>query len=154
MNGRFNPRYSVLWLLLFFDRIVKRLLVWGHLCPARVLPGVKCNVTINRGISWSMFSNIGQAGFYGITALIGLFLFGFAWYTHKRSEEGYDTLGEMLVLVGGTSNFLDRIIYGGVIDFIQIYFGRWSFPIFNFADVYIVLGVGIMLYTTFYEEQH
>lgn len=149
-----NTRYKSLWLLLLLDRIVKRIIIYGRLCPAKVLPFITCRVTINRGISWSMFADTGVFGFYFLTTLIGAFLFGFAWYMHKRVEADYDTLGEMLVLVGGTSNFFDRLIYGGVVDFIQISFGRWSFPIFNFADIYIVLGVGIMIYTTIYEEQH
>lgn len=149
--NRFDTRS--LWLLLFFDRIIKRLLVWGQLCPAQVLPGVACRVSLNRGISWSMFSEYGDIGFYVITAVTALFLGGLAWYIHKRSEDDCDTFGEMLVLVGGTSNLMDRFIYGGVVDFIQLSYGEWSFPIFNFADVYICLGVGLMLYNTLYEEE-
>ena len=143
---------KALWLLLLLDRIVKRVVVHAYVCPVRVTSFFACKPTLNRGISWSMFANAGPTGFYIITAIIGLFLFGFAWYTHKRSEASYDTFGEMLVLVGGTSNFLDRLIYGGVVDFIQVSFGKWSFPIFNFADIYIVLGVGIMIYSTIVEE--
>jgi signal peptidase II len=140
------------WLLLLFDRIIKRSLVWGQLCPAQVLPGVACRVTLNKGISWSLFSGYGDTGFYAITAITTVFLGGFAWYIHKRSEDNQDTFGEMLVLVGGTSNLMDRFIYGGVVDFIHISFGEWSFPIFNFADVFICLGVCFMIYNTFYEE--
>lgn len=143
---------KALWLLLILDRIVKRIIVHAHVCPIKMLPFLACKPTFNRGISWSMFSNTGPIGFYIITAIIGLFLFGFAWYTHKRAESDHNTFGEMLVLVGGTSNFLDRLIYGGVVDFIQISYGRWSFPIFNFADIYIVLGVGMMIYSTITEE--
>jgi signal peptidase II len=149
-----NSKYKEVWLLLLFDRIVKRIIIWGRFCPAKVLPFLTCRVTLNRGISWSMLSGLGAAGFYILTAVIGLFLFGFAWYTHKRSEAHHDTFGEMLVLVGGTSNFLDRLVYGGVVDFIQLSYGKWSFPIFNFADIYIVIGVAVMIYTTIYEESH
>ena len=147
-----NSSYKELWFLLLLDRIVKRIIVHAHVCPLKVFPFLACKPALNRGISWSMFANTGPFGFYVITAIIGLFLFGFAWYTHKRIEAEYDTFGEMLVLVGGTSNFLDRLIYGGVVDFIQVSYGKWSFPIFNFADIYIVLGVGIMIYSTIMEE--
>ena len=49
----------------------------------------------------------------------------------------------LLVLSGGTSNIIDRIFFGCVIDFIDIDF--W--PIFNLADVYVTIG-GIMIIVT------
>ena len=136
---------KTLWLLLLFDRILKRAIVWGRLCPAKILPFLSCDVTLNRGISFSIFSIL--------TACIAIFLCGFAWYIHKRAEAELDTFGEMLVLVGGTSNLMDRLIYGGVIDFIHISYGKYSFPIFNFSDVYIILGVCFMFYNAFYGEE-
>ena len=41
-----------------------------------------------------------------------------------------------LIIVGGISNLIDRFVYGGVIDFISL----WRLPIFNLADVMIVVG--------------
>ncbi len=142
-----------LWLLLLFDRILKRAIVWGQLCPAKMLPFLSCKVTFNRGASWSLFDYGSDYSFYLLTFVITIFLGGFAWYVHKRAEDDFDTFGEMLVLVGGTSNLMDRFLYGGVVDFIHLSYGRWSFPIFNFSDVYIVIGVCMMLYNAFYEEQ-
>ncbi|MFH0814919.1 MAG: signal peptidase II [Candidatus Falkowbacteria bacterium] len=46
-----------------------------------------------------------------------------------------------LILLGAISNFSDRILFGGVVDFISINFGNFSWPIFNFADCYIAAGV-------------
>lgn len=144
---------KTLWLLLLFDRVLKRAIMWGRLCPAKILPFMSCNVTLNRGISLSIFSGVNDYFFYVLTGAITLFLCGFAWYIHKRSEAGLDTFGEMLVLVGGTSNLMDRFLYGGVVDFIHLSYGKYSFPIFNFSDVYIVLGVCLMFYNAFYGEE-
>ncbi|MCA9385458.1 signal peptidase II [Candidatus Dojkabacteria bacterium] len=47
----------------------------------------------------------------------------------------------LLLLAGGLSNLIDRIVYGGVIDFIRI----GSLPIFNFADSIINLGLVIFI---------
>lgn len=44
-----------------------------------------------------------------------------------------------LIVAGGISNIVDRFIYGGVIDYIKI--GGW--PIFNIADILIVIGVSL-----------
>ena len=55
----------------------------------------------------------------------------------------------VLIISGGLSNILDRIIRGAVIDFINVKFRLRNFsfevPIFNLADVFICLGVGIMI---------
>lgn len=49
----------------------------------------------------------------------------------------------LLVLAGGVSNFLDRIFWGGVVDFISLPFFPWKF---NLADVGITVGVVVLLY--------
>jgi signal peptidase II len=47
----------------------------------------------------------------------------------------------MLIICGGMGNFIDRIIHGGVVDYILWYYGDFSWPIFNLADVYSVVGI-------------
>lgn len=61
------------------------------------------------------------------------------------------------ILLGGTiGNIIDRIFLGGVRDF--IYFKSINFAIFNFADVFINVGVylivGYLIYRTFFAERH
>lgn len=54
-----------------------------------------------------------------------------------------------LVIFGAISNFLDRILYGGVIDFINVPY----FTVFNISDIYISLGVvWILWYYWFYKN--
>lgn len=62
-----------------------------------------------------------------------------------------------LILGGACGNLIDRIIYGGVTDFLDFDFPdflitRW--PAFNVADASIVIAIGILLiYTFFFEEK-
>lgn len=142
-----------LWIIFVFDRFVKRILMHSRICPSKLNTFVSCRVSVNRGISWSLFADSGVFAFYALTIIIALFLAGFAWYTYKREAAGNTVFAETLVLIGGTSNLFDRLIYGGVVDFIHLSYGNYSFPIFNFSDVCIVLGVVLMMYHAWYEEE-
>jgi signal peptidase II len=60
---------------------------------------------------------------------------------------GWPLLGLSLFVTGGASNWLDRMVHGSVIDFINVGFGSLRTGIFNVADVAIMLGVGIVVAT-------
>lgn len=56
----------------------------------------------------------------------------------------------IFILTGAISNLLDRLYYGGVIDFITVAFGS----VFNIADSVIVVAVGIWIIQLFYYDRH
>jgi signal peptidase II len=58
---------------------------------------------------------------------------------------GWPLLGLTLFVTGGASNWLDRMVHGSVIDFINVGFGPLRTGVFNVADVAIMLGVGIVV---------
>lgn len=99
------------------------------------------DVTINRGIAWGMLHTASTLGFVLVTAVIAAIICALIWYAWQQLRRGKFAIEEMLILAGATSNLLDRLVYSGVIDFIHVHFGGWSFPIFNVADVFIVVGV-------------
>jgi len=53
--------------------------------------------------------------------------------------------GLMLVLGGAVGNLFDRISYGYVIDFVDVYYGSYHWPTFNLADSSISVGIGLLL---------
>ncbi len=105
--------------------------------------------TINRGISWGIFNETSYFGFWLITVLIMGICGVLAAHAYRRFSSGNTIYGETLILAGGLSNLADRILFGGVLDFILFSFGTWSFPVFNVADAAIVLGATIMIIQTF-----
>ena len=51
-----------------------------------------------------------------------------------------------LIAGGAVGNFIDRIRFNGVIDFIDIHYGRYHWPAFNIADTTITIGAIIILF--------
>jgi len=103
-------------------------------------------ISFNRGISWGMFHSDNEWQFFTVSGIIIGITLILASYTIIRYINYQSIVGETLVLAGSFSNLIDRFMYGGVVDFILLSYGGWSFPIFNCADVCIVLGVGLMLF--------
>lgn len=103
----------------------------------------------NTGAAFSILSDSRVLlAFIGIAALIGLIFY-------IRSLEIIDNIDAFsyALLIGGiTGNLIDRIIYGYVIDYLSFNFGDYYFPIFNFADICIVLAVIIILIKTIKES--
>ena len=58
-------------------------------------------------------------------------------------------LGVSLFATGGASNLLDRVLYGNVIDFMNVGVGPWRTGIFNFADMAIMIGAAIVLWASY-----
>ncbi|MEO6353861.1 MAG: signal peptidase II [Burkholderiaceae bacterium] len=50
-----------------------------------------------------------------------------------------------LILGGAIGNVIDRIMYGHVIDFLDVHFGGWHWPAFNIADSAIFIGAGLFI---------
>jgi signal peptidase II len=73
------------------------------------------------------------------------------WYLQKvmKTSNKLLPLALSLVLGGAIGNFIDRLIAGEVVDFLQFNFGSYTFPIFNVADSCIVVGVGLIILDSF-----
>lgn len=134
-----------LWNLYVLDYLSKRWATRSLLEPWNITSFLSFETSINRGISWGMFSSDNPYVYWTVTVAVGVFLVLFAWNASQERENGICNFSEMLVVVGGTGNLFDRIFYGGVVDFIHVHYGAWSFPSFNIADICIVIGVFLML---------
>ncbi|MFQ3229235.1 signal peptidase II [Reinekea sp.] len=85
--------------------------------------------------------------FWIFTALVGVFLTALLVYVLIGKEiDRIILISLTLVLAGGFSNFIDRAMNnGGVVDFINMGIGTLRTGIFNIADVYIMIGAGLMI---------
>lgn len=85
--------------------------------------------------------------FWIFTALVGVFLTALLIYVLIGKDiDRISLISLTLVLAGGFSNFIDRAMNnGGVVDFINMGIGTLRTGIFNIADVYIMIGAGLMI---------
>ena len=99
-------------------------------------------LTLNRGVAFSMFAFLGENLKFIQIALISV-LAGYVFYHKKFFYEHWMPFA--LMLAGGCSTLLDRFIRGGVVDYVAWH--KWfEFAVFNFADVMIDLAVVIFIF--------
>jgi signal peptidase II len=78
-----------------------------------------------------------------------IILSGLSLYVLKSKLQSYEYIGFGIILGAGASNILDRLIYGSVIDFINVQGIPYWHYVFNTADTLIHVGVWPMLFFTF-----
>lgn len=102
----------------------------------------------NTGVAFSFLS--GNIPFIVVMTFIVIVLMIKYVYSKKLSEFEFVSYG--LVIGGAIGNLIDRVVYGYVIDFIDIYIFGYDYPIFNIADSCIVVGIIIIFIISIKEE--
>lgn len=99
----------------------------------------------NRGIAFGIFQGkINLISVFTVIAIMGIIYYFLK--TFKKSSF-LEKLAYMLIISGAIGNMIDRIFRGYVVDMID-FRGIWSF-VFNMADVYINIGVAVILLDMF-----
>jgi signal peptidase II len=102
-------------------------------------------LTCNRGMSFGLF-NAGpglSVPLFSIAAVVIVAVLLF-WLSRVRSDLLSSAIG--LIIGGAIGNVIDRLRFGGVIDFLYFHLGSWYWPAFNVADSAICIGVFVMLF--------
>ena len=93
----------------------------------------------NTGVAWGMFA---------IIAAVVMIVF----FRKTKSEEVLTRFGLVLTFGGMIGNLVDRIFLGYVRDFIDVIIFNYNFPIFNIADMAVVIGVALIIVEIVFEE--
>lgn len=119
----------------------------------------------NEGAAWGILSDAHwRIPFFIVTTTLALGVIGY-YLRQLADDDRVQALGLSLILGGALGNFLDRLIYQSVTDFIEVYagaepykgffinvFGSYRWPAWNVADAAIVVGIGLILYHIFFIE--
>jgi signal peptidase II len=142
--------HAAIFLLIYFsDRIIKALVfdnfVLGVSYP--VLENfIYITPTYNTGIAFGLFQGLNNIIFIFISAVIlSAILLAIIL---KKLKSRLLVTGLFLILSGASGNLTDRLLYGQVLDFIDLRI--W--PVFNIADSAITIGAGMVLFCIFKKE--
>jgi len=115
-----------------------------------LIPGFNLTYVHNTGAAFSFLSEAGgwQRWFFAFMAFAISIVLTIWLYRLKRNEILL-AFALSLVLGGAIGNLIDRVAYGYVIDFLDVYYKTWHWPAFNIADSAICIGVFLMLLESF-----
>lgn len=138
--------------VILLDRITKALALSDYFSDLNIGNLISFDVVFNRGISWGFFDSASSIVFACVNVVIAVAMALLCWYAYTRARDGLTIFGEVMVVAGAVSNMIDRVMYGAVVDFIVFQIGSWSWPVFNIADSFVVVGVFLMLFTGMHDK--
>ena len=137
----------IFFLLILFDYFTKKLIfnLIDLNAFVTILPFMDITHLHNYGISFGLFSGIPSPWLIAfISAILIIIVF---WMF--RISNPLEKWGFLFIITGAVSNLGDRIINDYVLDFIYMHYNNFYWPAFNFADIYITIGVLIIIYVNF-----
>ena len=100
----------------------------------------------NTGAAFGMFRSLGSSFFIILSAVAIIFI------VHLLAKRTYSSLGLSLILGGAAGNLIDRLLYGKVVDFIDVSVGSYHWPAFNVADSSLTIGIAVILIKYFFKK--
>ena len=146
---KYKSYYLLCLALVIFDQLTKQIVV--------SLFTLGESMVINSFVSWTYIQNTGAAfsflsGGGGILKafLLAVSLFVSAmlmvWIHKTPAIRRQRLFGQFILLSGALGNLLDRAQYGYVIDFIDVHYQNYYWPVFNVADSLIFIGVILLVF--------
>lgn len=138
--------------IIVIDRISKMLIM-------KNMAGLESVPVIEDVFHISYIKNTGMA--FGMMGGMNIFLLClsiaiisggiFYLYRNRGTIDRYIKIAAALIIGGAIGNIIDRVLYGGVIDFLD--FRVINFPVFNFADMMVSFGGAIMVFLLMKNEK-
>jgi signal peptidase II len=119
------------------------------------MPGLQWTLAHNYGVAFSIFNDGEGWQRYGLSAFALIVASGFTWTLTRLPRADLATkLAFSLVIGGALGNVIDRIRFGYVVDFIDVYWKNSHWPAFNIADSSIFIGAVVLLIWGWKHERH
>ena len=154
MNNKIYKKYFFQYfaffiLLIIIDQCSKiytaKIMLNNMFESIEILPFLNIVFVRNTGISFGLFSDGGLLNRYFFTSfsiVVGSILLIISFLTKEKIIK----LSLLMIASGAIGNAIDRIYFGGVIDFIDIFIYNFHWPAFNLADIFISIGVILLFF--------
>jgi len=115
-----------------------------------VLPFFDWYLTYNPGAAFSFLADAGgwQRWFFTISSIV-ISAVIVVWLKKLEKADTLTAIALCLILGGAIGNLIDRIYFGHVIDYIQVWLGSYAWPAFNIADAAISVGAAVLIISSF-----
>ena len=115
-----------------------------------VSPGFNLTLVHNPGAAFSFLRDAGGWQRYFFIILTTVISAGLlVWLARLPAGRAMLACALALVIGGAAGNLWDRLQHGYVIDFIEVYYDKWSWPVFNIADSAITVGALLLILDAF-----
>ena len=147
-----QSRSALIWLWLALavfvldiatKQLAEMMLTYGR--PVYLLPVLDFTLLYNRGAAFSFLADeSGWQRWFFTAVSLGVSAMLIVWLKRLPRAQVWMPVALALILGGALGNLFDRLVYGHVIDFISVHWGRSYFPAFNIADSAITVGAVMM----------
>ncbi len=149
--------YLTLCLVFLADQatkyIVKKTFQQGEVL--KLLPFFNLTYVENKGIAFGIFHRGGELKqiILLLSTVFAIALLFYLFYSIKDdSKKRAVVFG--LIAGGALGNLYDRVFYGAVVDFLEIYYKSFHWPVFNIADTFITIGIILIFFFQIVKKEH
>lgn len=146
--------YLVSFIVLLLDQMIKFIITKNMqvLESIAVIPNFfQIHYIQNEGAAWGILNN--QTLILTLISALALILLN-RYLQKETTFTKLSVLGYGLLMGGMMGNLIDRILHNHVIDYLDFHIFGYDFPVFNLADIGIVIGIFLLLYEMIRSELH
>ena len=155
LNKRFFINFIIIASIFSLDRISKVYVIFLYdrnsslnLFTSKFLD---INLIWNDGIAFGLFS-FDERIYYNILTVLILIITLIIFWMITRTK-GLEKLAFLMIFGGSLGNIFDRIFYSSVTDFIDFHFNNFHWFIFNVADIFITIGVIMLIMLEIFKKK-
>ncbi|MCX7990587.1 MAG: signal peptidase II [Proteobacteria bacterium] len=149
--------FITIFLVFFADQIskhiIKKIFLPGQVL--KVFPFLNLTFVENKGIAFGILHRGGDLK-HLIILIFTVLAIGLLFYLFYSSEKFLVKRAIIFGFIAGGAigNLYDRVFYGAVVDFIELYYKSFHWPVFNIADTFITIGIVLIFFFQIIRKEH